>query len=94
MIMFQDFVSFTSIVSQQDFLITSACPMAPEPTGCTIGVLEWWKYIAKVIFSVQAASGICEQISEGACTGFYYQQQRYYNHIKKWVLFIFKKKIT
>jgi hypothetical protein len=71
MILFQDFVSTESIASQQDFLLANACSMAPEPAGCTVGVLTWWKYIAKVIYSEPAAAGICGLISEGSCTGFY-----------------------
>ena len=61
--MFSDFLTPTQISNEEMYLNNLACPQMPEPAGCTVAVLTWWKQIAPLIFSEDATRKICNSLN-------------------------------
>ena len=61
--MFSDFLTPTQISNEEMYLTNLACPQMPEPAGCTVAVLTWWRQIAPLIFSEDATKKICKSLN-------------------------------
>ena len=61
--MFSDFLTPTQLSNEEMYLNNLACPQMPEPAGCTVGVLTWWRQIAPLIFSEDATYKICKSLN-------------------------------
>ena len=66
--MFSDFLTPTQLSNEEMYLNNLACPQMPEPAGCTVGVLTWWRQIAPLIFSEDATYKICKSLNSECST--------------------------
>ena len=54
-----------SLTRQEQLLIDEGCPNLDDPAGCAVGVLNWWRLMAGVIYSGSGAY-VCQAL-EPAC---------------------------
>ena len=54
-----------SLTKQEQLLIDEGCPNLDDPAGCAVGVLNWWRLMAGVIYSGSGAY-VCQAL-EPAC---------------------------
>ena len=55
-----------SLEMQEQVLIDEGCPNWPDPDGCALGVLAWWRRMASVIYTENAAAIACHAL-EPSC---------------------------
>ena len=57
-----------SLTKQEQLLIDEGCPNLQDPAGCTVGVLTWWRQMAAVVYTADAAAYTCKAL-EPSCNG-------------------------